>query len=319
MVYDEEQNRPNPFQPRVVLITGPTGIGKTHMALEFARCLGAEIVSADSMQVYRFMDIGTDKPELKVRQEIVHHLIDVVDPDEEFNAGLYIRLATPIIEDLWKKGTPILLVGGTGLYIKVLLGGLINGAAPRPDLRKRYREEAENKGKESLYKRLSHLDSNAARSIHPNDLFRIIRALEVIDVTGEPLSSRQNRHGFLNRPYKVLKIGLMVDRDKLYREIEARVDRMIEKGFVDEVRTLFKKGYGLRHRSMRGLGYRHLSRFILGEWSFMEAIEWMKRDTRRYAKRQITWFRSDIEIEWFGPDNEQEIEDRMKEFLFPLS
>lgn len=285
------------------------------MALELARCLGAEIVSADSMQVYRFMDIGTDKPELKIRQEIVHHLIDVIDPDEEFNAGLYCRLTTPIIEDLWKKRTPVLLVGGTGLYIKVLFGGLIEGAAPRPDLRKRYREEAERTGNESLYKRLSHFDPEAARRIHPNDLFRIIRALEVIDVTGEPLSSRINRHGFLNRPYKVLKIGLMVERDKLYRDIEGRVDRMIEQGFVDEVRSLFKKGYGLRHRSMRGLGYRHLSRFLLGEWRLVEAVDQIKRDTRRYAKRQITWFRSDREIEWYGPDKKQEIEDRIKKFL----
>jgi len=261
------------------------------------------------------MDIGTDKLDLKIRQEIIHHLIDVVDPDEEFNVDLYRRLAAPIIEDLWKKGTPVLVVGGTGLYIKVLFGGLIDGTAPRADLRRRYLEEAKRRGKESLYGRLSDLDPGAARRIHPNDLFRVVRALEIINTTGEPLSSLQNRHSFLDRPYEVLKIGLMVDRDRMYREIEKRVDRMIKMDFVDEVRLLFKKGYGLRHRSMRGLGYRHISRYILGEWSLAEAIDRMKRDTRRYAKRQITWFRSDRQIEWYEPDKEQEIKDRTKRFL----
>jgi tRNA dimethylallyltransferase len=244
-------------------------------------------------------------------------LIDVVYPDEAFNAGLYQRLAAAVIEDLWKRGRPALVVGGTGLYIKALFGGLIDGAPPRSDLRTRFLDKAKKGEKNFLYRKLVDLDPQSAGRIHPNDVFRIVRALEVIDATGEPLSIQQKRHGFLNRPYKVLKIGLMADRDKLYRDIEKRVDKMLEMGLVDEVRSLFQKGYDLRHHPMRGLGYRHISQFLAGQWSLGYAVDLMKRDTRRYAKRQMTWFRSDNEIEWYEPYKAHEIKDKAKRFLLP--
>jgi tRNA dimethylallyltransferase len=304
-----------PSKPKVILITGPTGIGKTKVAIELARSIKSEIISADSMQVYRYMDIGTDKPDVSLRNEIVHHLIDIINPDEDFNAAIFRRIASPLIEKLWKEGKYVIVAGGTGLYIKVLFGGLINGVEPQMELRKRYIEESEKKGREFLYQKLLELDRDAAKRIHPHDTFRIIRALEIIEKTGKPLSIQQNLHRFSHRPYDVLKIGLMIEREKLYKEIDKRVDRMIERGLVDEVRRLLQMGYGLHNRSMRSIGYRHISYFLLGEWDFIKAVTLMKRDTRRYAKRQITWFGSDNEFQWHKPYEFNKILEKVKKFL----
>jgi len=285
-------------RPRIVILLGPTGVGKSKLVIELAEELGGEIVSADSMQVYRYMDIGTAKPTLDEQKKVRHHLIDLVTPDQPFHAGLYRILARKTIDQLHKSGKPIWVVGGTGLYIKALVQGLFTHPKIDPNVRRKLKQEAEEKGKAFLSERLKRVDPKTASQLHPHDLFRTIRALEVYDSTGIPISFFREQHRFGERPYLTLKIGLEINRENLYRRIEERVDQMIERGFLQEVRGLMEMGYGPELKPMQSLGYKQMVQFLSREISWTEAVGQMKRDTRNYAKRQWTWFRADPEVCW---------------------
>ena len=285
-------------RPRLVIILGPTGVGKSRLAIELAEQFGGEIINADSMQVYQYMDIGTGKPTPDEQNRVRHHLIDLVPPDQPFHAGLYRTLGRRVIEQLDEKRKPIWVVGGTGLYIKALTQGLFPSPPIDPGARDRLKREGEEKGSGFLYDRLKEVDPKTASQLHHHDLFRIIRALEVFESTGVRISFFREQHRFGDRPYHLLKVGLEMDRAKLYRRIEERVDRMMERGFLEEVENLLKMGYGPQLKPMQSLGYKQLIQFLLKKMDRDEAVRQIKRDTRHYAKRQWTWFKGDPDVRW---------------------
>ncbi len=304
------------MKPKLVVVLGPTAVGKSDVALELALHMNGEIINADSQQVYRQMDIGTAKPSTKLRQKIPHHVIDVVDPDEEFNVARYRELATASIHDIRRRGKQAIVCGGTGLYIKALTRGLFLGPAQDAGIRAALTLEAHGHGLRSLYERLEQIDPSATSWIHPNDRQRIIRALEVYELTGKPMSEWQKGHAFGETPFNTLKIGLDRQRAELYDLINQRCDQMIEAGLVDEVKGLFAQGYSLDLKPVCSVGYRHMGLFLMGKMSLEQAVFLMKRDTRRLAKRQLTWFRSDREIRWFQPGAERaKIKHVVQEFL----
>jgi len=301
-------------KPKIVIILGPTAVGKTDLALEVASDFGGEIISADSMQVYRYLDIGTSKPTREERERVPHHLIDIVEPDGEFNAALFNGLAESIIKDRPGEKT-VFVVGGTGLYIRVLTGGIIGGPGPDEDLRKGYREALEREDPAALYERLRKLDSRAADRIHPHDRVRIVRALEIAELTGEPISERQGQHAFRESKYDCLKIGLYRDREELYRRIDSRAELMVEAGLVDETAKIIDMGYSENNKPLQSLGYRYFIQYIKGELTLEEALRSMQRDTRHYARRQMTWFRGEGDVEWFHPDEAASVKRRIGTFL----
>jgi tRNA dimethylallyltransferase len=293
-------------RPRVVVLLGPTGAGKSQWAIEWAEELGGEIISADSMQVYRYMDIGTAKPTLNDQKRVRHHLIDLVTPDQPFHAALYRTLGRKTITQLSRDKKPIWVVGGTGLYIKTLLQGLFSSPPIDPQRREGLKQEAKEKGADVLYERLRKVDPQTASQLHPHDLFRMIRALEVFDSTGAPISFYREQHRFGEKPYVTFKIGLEMSRERLYPRIEERLDQMLEKGFLREVERLMEMGYGPELKPMQSLGYKQMVQFLLKEIGWDEAVRQMKRDTRHYAKRQWTWFKADPEVQWRDPSTDQE-------------
>lgn len=285
-------------QPRVIVIVGPTASGKSAVGMELALKLGGEIVSADSMQVYRGMDIGTAKATPAEQAAVRHHLIDVVNPDEIFSVARYQELASAAIDEIWARGRLPVVVGGTGLYIDALIYGfLFPDEGRNPEVRAALEREAEERGVGALHARLSEVDPAAAERIHRNDLRRIVRALEVHEVTGEPISRLQRRHQ--GRPrYNARLFGMAVERRALVSRIEDRVDRMVEQGLLEEVRELFRAGYGPELTSMQAIGYKEFGDYIRGRASLSEALEALKMGTRRYAKRQMTWFKRNPDVEW---------------------
>jgi tRNA dimethylallyltransferase len=287
-----------PSPQKLLVICGPTATGKSELALRLARELGGEIVNADSMQVYRGMDIGTAKATPEQRAEIPHHLIDVADPDRLFSASDFAQEADMAIRDITGRGKRAIVVGGTGLYIRALLKGLVDSPSGGGEIRRALQEEASLLGNEAMLEKLRQVDPGLASRIHPNNLVRIIRALEVHRQTGVPLSQFQLEHGFSGQRYKSLQIGLRVDRKELYDRIEARVDRMIAEGLLEEVKRLLEKGYGRDLKAMRAIGYKEAAAYLAGECTVEEAENLIKRDTRRYAKRQMTWFNADPDILW---------------------
>lgn len=290
--------------PRMAAIVGPTASGKSAFALRLASEFHGQIVSADSMQVYRRMDIGTAKPSPQERRGVPHHMIDILEPDQEYSAALFREQAEPIINRLHREGVPIFIAGGTGFYLKVLTHGLFHGPGADPQFRRELRERAAREGPGFLYQELLSLDPEAASRIERKDLFRIVRALEVYRQAGKPISRLQEEHGFREKPHKILKIGLFWNREDLCRRIDERVDRMIASGWVEEVRSLLEEGYSRELKSMKSIGYRHLAAYLDGETGIEEAISLVKRDTRRFAKRQMTWFRADAEIQWIFPEED---------------
>ena len=304
------------MKPKIVVVLGPTAVGKSDIAMELALQMNGEIINADSQQVYRKMDIGTAKPSTDLREKITHHVIDVVDPDEEFNVARYREMATAFIHDIHKRGRQAIVCGGTGLYIKALTRGLFLGPAQDAEIRAELTLKAHGHGLRSLYEWLEQIDPSATSWIHPNDRQRIIRALEVYELTGKPMSEWQKGHAFGETPFTTLKIGLERQRAELYDRINHRCDQMIEAGLVDEMKGLLAQGYGLDLKPLRSVGYRHMGLFLTGQVSLEQAVFLMKRDTRRLAKRQLTWFRSDKEIRWFHPQTERErIKVVVREFL----
>jgi len=307
------------MKPRTVIILGPTGTGKSEVAIDVALQVDGEVINADSQLVYRHMDIGTAKPPASVRQKVAHHLIDVVDPDGEFNAALYRELALKVIQDITARRKKAIVCGGTGLYMRALTQGLFVGPAKNPEVRKRLEEEARERGSDFLYQRLRQVDPDATDRIHPNDRYRIIRALEVFELTGKGISRWQKEHGFKESAFEVLKIGLNREREELYALINRRCDEMIGRGLVDEVNGLVERGYSLDLPALQSVGYRQIGLYLRGRVALDEAVALMKRDTRHLAKRQLTWFRADKEIRWFHPERDRkQILDSVKEFFASL-
>jgi tRNA dimethylallyltransferase len=297
-------SHPKPF---LTIITGPTGVGKTALAVRLAGRFGGEIISADSMQVYRHLDIGTAKPSPEERALAPHHLIDVVDPDEEFNAAMFVEQADAAIHALQKSRKGIFVVGGTGLYLNALLGGLLQAPGADVSLRDSYKDTAARYGAGYLHERLKRIDPAAAVGIHPNDLVRTIRALEVMEQTGQSIVAIREEHRFERRAYDCIKIGLTIDRDLLYEMINARVDRMVAEGLVDEGRRLLEMGYGEEALPLQAMTYRHILSHIRGERTRDDMVRLIQRDTRHLARRQMTWFRRDPDIKWFAPQDESMI------------
>ncbi|MBC2711952.1 MAG: tRNA (adenosine(37)-N6)-dimethylallyltransferase MiaA [Desulfosarcina sp.] len=287
---------------KLIVVCGPTGSGKTGFAINLARQFNGEIVGADSMQIYRHMDIGTAKPTPAEQAAAPHHMIDIVDPDQDFDAAAYANMATGIIRQIIARGRTVFVVGGTGFYIKALIHGLFEEGPSDPVVRQRLKQQAKSEGTAVLTRRLQKIDSAAAERIHPNDTYRIIRALEVFEITGEPLTIFQQRHGFREQRFTPLNIGLSWPRPVLYDRINRRVDMMMSQGFEDEVRHLLASGYGSDLKSMQSLGYRHLAAVINGDAGLADAVTALKRDHRRYAKRQLTWFGAQTSVHWLAPD-----------------
>jgi tRNA dimethylallyltransferase len=303
------------MKAKIVVIVGPTAVGKSELALELSARIHGEIVNADSQQVYRYMDIGTGKPSISDRGRIRHHLIDVVKPDEEFNAAMFRHVATEIIWQIHERNKNVIVCGGTGLYLKALTRGLFEGPAQDPEIRRRFEREIDDSGLSSLYQRLVDLDPTVTSSIHPNDRQRTIRALEVYELTGRRLSEWQRKHAFQEQPFQVLKIGLNRERGELYDRINRRCDRMIQDGLLEEVRELAAKGYALDLRPLRSVGYLQMGRVLQGVQEHSDALEEMKQETRHLARRQLTWFRGDQEVLWYHPNQQQEILKTVNGFL----
>jgi tRNA dimethylallyltransferase len=284
-------------QLKVLVIVGPTAAGKTALSLALGQRLGGEIVSADSRQIYRHMDIGTAKATPEERSLVPHHLIDVVGPDEELTLARYQALANEAIADIWSRGRLPMLVGGAGLYVRAVLEGwTVPKAPPDAALREELERDAERLGHEALHARLAAVDPTAAARIDARNVRRVIRALEVHHHTGAPISALQRREP---PGYRVLKLGITLPRPALYARIDARVDAMMARGLLEEVRWLRAQGYGDDLPSMSGLGYRQLAQHLRGEVSLIEAVALIKRHTRRFVRQQYNWFRlRDESIHW---------------------
>jgi tRNA dimethylallyltransferase len=282
----------------VIAIVGPTAVGKNELALYLAQYFPAEIVGADSRQIYRYMDIGTNKPTPAERASVPHHVIDVVEPDEDFSLAMYHQLAIQALKAIQQKGNLPLLVGGSGLYVWSLVEGWkIPQVAPNQQLRRQLEARAEQGGSQSLYQELEDIDPTAAAKINPGNNRRIIRALEIYNATGQPSSKLQRKEA---PDFPIMLIGLTQERNDLYRSIDWRVDKMIQRGLVEEVEQLFKKGYGPSLPSMSGIGYKQIGQFLRGEMTLPQAIDKIKYETHRLARHQYAWFRlSDSRIHWF--------------------
>ena len=291
----------------LLVIVGPTGVGKSDVALSLLKKVKGEIISADSRQIYRGMNIGTDKVSKEIRERFPHHLIDIVDPDEIFNAAQFGERAKLIIERLQKKDKLPILVGGSGLYVRAVVDGIFAGPGANWQLREKLKVKVKIKGSESLYRMLKEVDEVSASRIHPNDERRIIRALEVYKTTGKPISHYQKQSP--SPLSHTVMVGLKWERATLYRIIEQRVDKMLEQGLVDEVKSLLEKGYGEDLPSIQGVGYRQIAGYLKGRYSLEEAVRLVKRDTRRLAKRQLNWFKRDSRIIWIKREQYPSCED----------
>jgi tRNA dimethylallyltransferase len=292
----------------VVVIVGPTAVGKSRVAVEVAKAFETEVLTADSRQVYRGMDVGTDKPAQEDRQGIPHRLIDLVDPDESFNAGLYRRQAIDEIERLYRDSRLPLVVGGTGLYVRTLLNGLCDAPSADPILRAALRQEAEDEGYDRLYARLAAVDPVAAARLHPRDESKVIRALEVYQLSGRRMSDFQQEHGFVERPFSALIIGLNRDRNTLYLRIEERIDWQLAHGLIEETKQLLAQGYRCDSGAMKGLGYRQVAEYLAGKYDVDEMVRRFKRDTRHFSKRQMTWFRKEPGIQWLTIEESESVQ-----------
>ena len=282
----------------MIAIVGPTAVGKSELALHLAQYFPLEIISADSRQVYRYMDIGTNKPTWAERASVPHHVIDVVEPDEDFSLAMYHQLAIEALKAIQQKGKLPVLVGGSGLYVWSLVEGWkIPQVPPDQELRRRLEARAEQEGSQSLYQELQDIDPSAAAKISPRNIRRVIRALEIYHATGQFLSQLQRKE---SPGFPILLIGLTQERSGLYRKIDWRVDKMLQRGLVEEVEQLLKKGYSSSLPSMSGIGYKQIGQFLRGEMTLPQSIDKIKYETHRLARHQYAWFRlSDSRIHWF--------------------
>lgn len=283
--------------PRVIVLCGPTAVGKTALSLALARALDAEIVGMDSVQLYRELNIGSGKASAQERAQIPHHLIDVVAPDYPYDVGQYKQDAMDAIAEIHARGRAVILVGGTGMYLRVIVHGLFEAPTPDPAIRERLSQEAIRDGGEVMHARLARVDPDLANRLHVNDIMRISRGLEVFEQTGRPLSVMQREHQFKAPHFNALKIALIRPRPQLHARINARVDLMMEQGFVQECSDLYER-YPRDTKSLQSLGYRQVAAHVFGEQSLEEVTEATKQRTRRYAKQQIGWLRSEPGVHW---------------------
>lgn len=304
---------------KVIVLTGPTAVGKTKLSIGLAKAVNGAIVSADSMQVYRHMDIGSAKIKKEEMQGVDHYLIDVLDPEDDFNVFLFQKMAKEAMEEIWSQGKVPIITGGTGFYIQAVLRDIeFSENDGKSEEREQYEKLAEEKGAEYLHDLLAARDPAAAEQIHANNIKRVIRALEYFDQTGEKISEHNEEQREKESPYTYLYFVLNDERSRLYERIDRRVDEMIGEGLVDEVRSLMERGLTEDHVSMKGLGYKELFPYLRGECSLEEAVEIIKRDTRHFAKRQITWFKREGEIIWINKDDFDYDEDAILEYLVML-
>lgn len=293
----------NPLQPidkPVLVLVGPTAIGKTELSLLLAEQFHCEIISVDSMQVYRHMDIGTAKVSREERARIPHHLIDIVDPDQAYDAACFVRDASTAIEEIHKKGRAVLLTGGTGLYLRALLDGLTAAIGHYPAIREQLQQRLLDDGAKKLHDELSRYDRISAERINANDSHRLLRALEIFQATGKPWSEHilDHQQKKTARFSNILQIGLTCNRDLLYQRIDKRTSLMLRSGLEEEVKGLIANGYSPELKSMQAIGYRHMNSYLQGVWDLEKTEQLLARDTRRYAKRQYTWFSAIPELEW---------------------
>lgn len=292
-----EPAAPRPCLP-VIVVLGPTAVGKTEFSLGLAEAVGGEILNADALQVYRGLEIGTAKPTPEQRQRVPHHLIDILDPTERYSAGDFARRARQLIAELEARGRRAVVVGGSGLYLRALLEGISPIPPGDPKVRQQLRDQLDEVGVAPLYAQLRQADPTTAERLGATDTQRILRALEVLQVSGRPLSSWIAERPFGEQRLPAIRFGLTLPRDLLYHRIEARVETMVQAGWVDEVRHLLASGLSPDAPAFQAIGYRQLVRHLRGEWPLDQALTHIVQETRRFAKRQSTWFRKEPDVEW---------------------
>ncbi len=284
----------------LIILTGPTAVGKTKLSIQLAKAVNAEIISADSMQIYRYMDIGSAKIKPEEMQGVPHHLVDCLNPDEEFNVVRFQEMAKQAMDEIYAKGKIPLLVGGTGFYIQAVTGDIdFSQHGEDTSYREHLEELAKTQGAEVLHQMLQKIDPESAKAIHQNNVKRVIRALEYFEQTGSPISQHNEEQRQKESPYNVAYFVLNDERSKLYARIDERIDKMMDAGLLTEVQRLKEMGYHKGMVSMQGLGYKEILSYLDGTWSLEEALYVLKRDTRHFAKRQITWFKREKDVEWF--------------------
>lgn len=296
------QTMSNITKPPLIILTGPTGVGKTELSIQLAQKMNGEIISADSIQVYRHFDIGSAKITPDEMQGVKHYLIDILNPEEEFNICLFKQYASEAMQEIYGRGKLPIIVGGTGFYIQSILYDIDFNSEENEDktVREKYEHIAEESGAEYLHGLLRAVDPASADSIHQNNIKRVIRALEYYEHTGERISVHNERESKKQSPYNFLYFVLNRNREVLYERIDRRVDKMVADGLVDEVKRLLEMGYSRNLVSMQGLGYKEIAAYLEGECSMEEAVEILKRDTRHFAKRQLTWFRREKSVEFIN-------------------
>ena len=304
---------------RIICIAGPTASGKTALAVELAKALNGEVVSCDSMQVYRQMDIGTAKPTADEMQGIRHHMLDVAQPDEDFSVSRYCEMAAPIVDDILARGKTAIIAGGTGLYMDSLIKGNAFAPFPSTGMREKLEAQADAEGMEAMLSLLGSIDPEAAARLHPADRKRIIRALEVYLETGETITEHNRRTQAIPPRYRPLWLGLdFADRGELYGRIDLRVDIMLQQGLVEEIKTLLASGIPAKCTAMQAIGYKEFVAALGGDGTVAEAAESVKQSSRRYAKRQLTWFRRNKAMHWLtrNPgEGAEEILQKARQFI----
>lgn len=304
------------MKKNLVVLLGPTGIGKTDLSLDLAEKINGEIISSDSMQIYKYMDIGSAKATRAERERIKHHMIDIVYPEEEFSVADYKHQAEEIIDSLNEEGKIPIVTGGTGLYINSLVYELnFTEVKPNYDLREELENLADDEGVEAVYEILKSVDGESASKLHPNDLKRVIRAIEIYRESGVTASEYNKNFRSEVDKYNLSMIGLTMDRAKLYERIDQRVDLMMEMGLLDEIKLLLSKGYTKDLVSMQGIGYKEMINHLEGHMSYEDTVELIKKKSRNYAKRQLTWFRRDGRIVWFNKDDYEDKTDLLEAII----
>ena len=303
------------MKPPLIAVIGPTATGKTHLGVRLAQELDGEIINADALQVYRRLEIGTDKPPLELRRAVPHHLIDILDPEEPYSAGEFSRRARPLIAEIRARGRTPILVGGSGLYLRAVLEGLSPIPQTEPEVREALEARCRSEGLVSLYQELLKVDPSTARRLAPGDRQRILRALEVVRSSGRPLSDWIADRPLGGERLNAVKLGLTLPRSILYDRIASRVTDMLERGWVEEVKALLQGGVDPGSPAFQAIGYRQLARHVQGGWSLQAAGDDTIRATRRYAKRQMTWFRREERVRWIpATESERGMQSWLREF-----